>query len=195
MTEILFATNNAHKLTEVRSLLGPDFRIISLSELNYTGELPETHDTFEGNASQKAKYIYDRFGVPCFADDSGLEVDALKGAPGVRSARYAGVHGEDKQNIKLLLYTLMGITNRLARFRTVIAFIDDAHSIQLFEGMVTGSIIDEERGLNGFGYDPVFIPEGYSSTFAEMTHDEKNRISHRARATLKLTRYLKEKFV
>lgn len=192
MTEILFATNNKHKVEEVRSILGPDFRILSLPDIHCTDELPETLDTLEGNAGQKARYVYEKFGKPCFADDSGLEVKSLNGEPGVRSARYAGVHGNSDDNISLLLKNLEGVTDRSARFRTVIALIGSSGDIRLFEGEIRGILLTERRGTAGFGYDPIFVPDGYALTFAEMPPALKNTISHRAVATNKLVNYLKE---
>lgn len=192
MTQILFATNNNHKLTEVRSILGPDFSILSLGDAGCTDELPETRDTIEGNAEQKARYVFDKLGIPCFADDTGLEVDALNGAPGVRSARYAGEHGNSEENIKLLLKNLQAITNRSARFKTVIALIDGAGTVRHFEGIIEGKILAEKRGTSGFGYDPVFLPAGQTLTFAQMPDALKNAISHRALAMKKLAAHLKE---
>lgn len=192
MTQILFATNNKHKLTEVRSILGPDFSILSLGDAGCTNELPETRDTIEGNADQKARYVFDKLGIPCFADDTGLEVDALNGAPGVRSARYAGEHGNSEENIKLLLKNLQGVTDRSARFKTVIALIDGAGVARHFEGIIEGQILAEKRGTSGFGYDPVFLPAGQTLTFAQMPDALKNAISHRALAMKKLAAHLKE---
>lgn len=192
MTEILFATNNQHKIDEVRAILGPGFRILSLAEAGYTDDLPETQDTIEGNAKQKAQYVFDRFGIPCFADDSGLEVRALGGEPGVRSARYAGSHGDSEANIRLLLKNLEGVADRAARFRTVIALAGHGDGIRLFEGIIEGTLLTERRGGGGFGYDPVFVPHGHTRTFAEMPAEVKNTISHRAMATHKLVAHLKE---
>lgn len=192
MNEILFATSNRHKIEEVRSILGPDFRIPGLSDINFTEELQETRNTLEGNAEQKAQYIFDKFGMPCFADDSGLEVKSLNGEPGVRSARYAGPHGNSEENINLLLKNLDGVADRSARFRTVIALIDDSGNLRLFEGVISGTLLTERRGRSGFGYDPLFVPEGYALTFAEMSPALKNTISHRALAINKLVNYLQE---
>lgn len=192
MTEVLFATNNRHKIEEVRSILGPDFRIPGLSDINFTEELPETRDTLEGNAEQKARYIFDKFGIACFADDSGLEVESLNGEPGVRSARYAGPHGNSDENINLLLKNLEDVADRSARFRTVIALVDKNGDIRLFEGVIRGTILTGRRGTSGFGYDPLFVPEGYALTFAEMSPTMKNSISHRALALNKLVTHLKE---
>lgn len=191
MTRILFATNNTHKLSEVRSILGPDFLVLSLSDIGFTEELPETEDTMEGNAEQKARYVFERCGTPCFADDSGLEVKALNGEPGVHSARYAGGHGNSAENIRLLLKKLEGIEDRSARFKCVLAFIDNAGRLYQFDGIVNGTILTEEKGEGGFGYDPVFVPEGHEKTFAEMPGREKNAISHRTHALRKLAEFLK----
>lgn len=194
MREICFATNNKHKLEEVRSILGPDFRVLSLHDLAFNEELPETTNTFEGNSLQKAEYLFNRFKIPCFADDSGLEVESLNGEPGVFSARYAGSHKNDDDNIELLLKNLKGKVNRNAQFRTVITFIDQLGSHRVFEGVISGKIIDEKRGSAGFGYDPVFVPQGHERTFAQMDPLEKNVISHRSRAVRKLAKFLSENF-
>jgi XTP/dITP diphosphohydrolase len=188
---LLFATNNAHKLSEVRSILGPDFQVLSLADVGFNEEVPETQDTIEGNAEQKARYVFEGQGMPVLADDSGLEVNALDGEPGVRSARYAGVHGNSAENIRLLLKKLEGIEDRSARFKCVLAYIDDAGHLHLFQGIVNGTLLTETRGKGGFGYDPIFVPEGYTQTFAEMADEEKNAISHRARALQKFTEFLK----
>jgi XTP/dITP diphosphohydrolase len=178
-------------LSEIRPLIEPDFRILSLVDIGCRAELPETSDTLEGNSIQKAKYVHDNFRLPCFADDTGLEVKSLGGAPGVFSARYAGPNRNSDDNIDLLLKNLSRKADRKARFRTVICLLglDD---IQLFEGIVTGSILYERRGDKGFGYDPVFQPDGFSKTLAEMTISEKNAISHRGQAVKKLVDYLKK---
>lgn len=194
MQQLCFASNNKHKLEEVRSILGPDFLVLSLNDVNIHEELPETRDSFEGNSHQKAEYLYKKINLPCFADDSGLEVEALKGAPGVYSARYAGLHRSDEDNLQLLLKNLNGIANRKAQFRTVITFIDH-QGIYFFQGIIKGSITEEKRGASGFGYDPIFVPEGYSKTFAEMTAVEKNTISHRSIAVKKLAEFLMEKYI
>jgi XTP/dITP diphosphohydrolase len=193
MIQILFASNNAHKLAEVRSILGPDFRVLSLAEAGFHDDLPETRDTMEGNAEQKARYVSERHRMPCFADDSGLEVKALNGEPGVRSARYAGAHGNSAENIRLLLKRIEGVDDRSARFKCVLAYIDEGGSLHRFEGTVNGSILTEQRGQGGFGYDPVFVPDGYEKTFAEMTDQEKNAISHRTNALRKFAEFLKTK--
>lgn len=189
--ELVFATNNPHKLSEVQHLLGNSFKLLSLKDIHLVDEIPEDYDTLEKNAAQKAWYIYDKTKLNCFADDTGLEVDALNGQPGVYSARYAGEGKNPKDNIIKLLKELSGVENRKARFRTVIALIIDG-SEYLFEGIVNGQIIEKERGVDGFGYDPVFQPDGYSLTFAEMDLDQKNRISHRAKAVALLVDFLKK---
>ena len=188
--EICFATNNSHKLEEVtKAVHDRHFKILSLKELSVSEELPETSDTFNGNALQKALFVFNRIKIPCFADDSGLEVDALNGAPGVFSARYAGPQRDDGDNLNLLLKNLDRCPDRSARFRTVFALVGLGPQ-RFFEGTVEGRIIDQPRGTHGFGYDPVFIPHGHTRTFAEMTLEEKNKISHRSLALQKLTRYL-----
>ena len=190
MKKLVFATNNAHKLEEIRAILGDKIEILSLNDINCHADIPETADTLEGNAALKARYIYENYGLDCFADDTGLEVEALNGAPGIYSARYAGGEGHDSEaNMRKLLSEMEGKDNRKARFRTAICLIEGG-SEHLFEGIVNGEIIRERRGGAGFGYDPVFVPEGYSETFAEMGNDEKNKISHRARAVKKLCEYL-----
>lgn len=189
MKTLVFATNNLHKLEEVRDILGGSFRIASLKEIGCTDDIPETADTLEGNALQKARYVKDKFGYDCFADDTGLEVEALGGAPGVFSARYAGPGHDSEANMRKLLKELEGKTNRQAQFRTVVALLLDGEEYT-FEGIVRGTILTERRGTAGFGYDPIFVPEGYAETFAEMGSEEKNRISHRARAVQKLADFL-----
>lgn len=189
MIKLCFATNNSHKLEEVRHAIR-HFQIVSLEEINCFEELPETRDTLEGNSLQKAEYVFDNYKVPCFADDTGLEVEALNNDPGVYSARYAGPQRSADDNINLLLKNLNGKSNRYARFRTVISLVGLQSSPTTFEGIIAGSITLERRGTSGFGYDPVFLPEGYSKTFAEMSMDEKNELSHRARAVKKLEAYL-----
>ena len=190
MTEIIFATNNAHKLSEVQALLGDKFHLVTLRDCGITEDIPETASTLEGNASQKSHYLYDRVGKNCFADDTGLEVEAWGGEPGVRSARYATDGHDFEANNRLLLKNLEGVANRKARFRTVISLILDGEE-HLFEGVVEGRITESEAGCGGFGYDPLFIPDGYDCTFAEMSADEKNAISHRGRAVQKLVEFLK----
>jgi XTP/dITP diphosphohydrolase len=189
--ELVFATNNNHKLRELQEILGKRFVLKSLSDIGCSDDIPETCDTLEGNASQKAFYIYNKYGVNCFADDTGLEVEALGNAPGVISARYAGEQRNPVDNVNKLLGELDKIINRKARFRTVISLLIDGQE-QLFEGIAEGEIIDTPRGKQGFGYDPVFRPSGYYLTFAEMEAEEKNRISHRGKAVEKLVSYLKQ---
>jgi XTP/dITP diphosphohydrolase len=200
--KIVFATNNQHKLDEIRGILGDGFEIVSLNDIGCHEDIPETGKTLEENALQKAQYVYEHYHVNCFADDTGLEVDALNGAPGVYSARYAGGEGHDSEaNMTKLLHELGNNNNRKARFRTVIALIEkkdvcpcgctSVKKVHQFEGIVNGEIIRERRGGEGFGYDPIFQPEGYDKTFAELGMDIKNTISHRARATQKLAEYLK----
>jgi XTP/dITP diphosphohydrolase len=188
--ELVFATNNGHKLAEVSEILGPEFRLATPADLGITEDIPETQDTLEGNALQKARYLYDRTGKNCFADDTGLEVDALGGEPGVRSARYAGDSKRSEDNMELLLSKLEHEADRNARFRTAICLILDGMEYS-FEGIVTGTIRRERSGNEGFGYDPVFLPDGCDVTFAEMPPTEKNRISHRGRAVEKLAEFLK----
>lgn len=188
--KLVFATNNAHKLEEVRAILGENIEVLSLDDIGCHADIPETAETLEGNAALKAEYIYEHYGLDCFADDTGLEVEALDGAPGVYSARYAGGEGHDSEaNMKKLLKELEGKDNRRAQFRTAICLIESGKEY-LFEGIVKGGIIEEKRGASGFGYDPVFVPEGYGETFAEMGGEEKNKISHRARAVQQLCAYL-----
>ncbi len=189
MKKIVFATNNSHKLSEVRAILAPYYEIISLAELNCFDDIPETATTLEGNALLKANYIYEKFGCDCFADDTGLEVEALNGEPGVYSARYASENNDAKANMQKLLANLGKNSNRKACFRTVIALIIDGNK-QFFEGRIDGQISYDPQGKEGFGYDPVFIPNGYSHSFAELGIDEKNKISHRALAVKKLAKYL-----
>lgn len=193
MKAICFATNNSHKTEEIRALLGSFFLLQNLKDIGCTEELPETQPTIEGNALQKAQYVFDYYGVSCFADDTGLEVEALNGAPGVFSARFAGAHRSDHDNIELLLSKLAQQHNRKARFKTVISLIDDGE-VKNFEGIVTGTITEVRKGSKGFGYDPVFRPEGSDKTFAEMELADKNLISHRAIAVKKLINFLREKY-
>ena len=189
--KILFATNNAHKLAEVQAVLGDSYTLVTPRDCGVTEEIPETQPTLEGNALQKARYLYERSGLDCFADDTGLEVEALGGAPGVHSARYATDGHDFAANNRLLLQNLAGEENRRARFRTVVALILGRREY-LFEGVVEGQIIDRETGHEGFGYDPLFRPDGYDRTFAQMTTEEKNAVSHRARAVRKLAAFLHE---
>ena len=191
MQPLIFVTNNPHKLEEVKSMVGERFDLRNLRDINMEQEIPEEQDTLEGNALQKAHFVFDQTGLNCFADDTGLEVDALDGRPGVYSARYAGEDCSPQDNIKKLLGELNGVAQRTARFRTVIALILDGREY-LFEGKVEGQIISEESGSEGFGYDPVFQPEGWDKTFAEMPLSEKNKISHRGRATQKLVEFLNQ---
>jgi XTP/dITP diphosphohydrolase len=191
MIQLVFATNNLHKLTEIRHLLGDKYKIVSLSEMGINEIIPENQETIEGNAIEKAKYIYNKYQISCFADDTGLEVEYLQGRPGVFSARYAGEGCSSEDNINKLLYDLTGVKNRKARFRTVIAFINEMNKIELFEGIINGYIDENRRGNEGFGYDSVFTPEGYTQSFAEMNISLKNNISHRAIAMLKFVEYLK----
>lgn len=190
-TKLCFATNNAHKLEEIQAILGDRFDLLSLKDINCTEELPETGDTLEANSLQKAQYLYDHYQVNCFADDSGLEVYALGGEPGVDSAHYAGPQRSHTDNVNLLLKNLVDKTDRSAQFRTVITLIQNGEVTQ-FEGSIKGQIISELRGSEGFGYDPIFVPEEYQTTFAEMSLAEKGKISHRARAFEKLVSYLEK---
>lgn len=191
MKQIVFATNNKHKLQEIREIVGDKLTISSLLDIGCNEDIPENEPTLEGNALAKARYVKEHYGYDCFADDTGLEVEALDGQPGVHSARYAPGEGHDSQaNMKLLLENLKDKDNRRARFRTVIALIADGKE-QLVEGIVNGNITRQPSGTDGFGYDPIFTPEGFDKTFAMMTSEEKNSISHRGRATLKLLDILK----
>lgn len=191
MKKIVFATNNAHKLSEIRSILGDEYEILSLRDINCDVDIPETASTLEGNAEIKVRYIKEHFGYDCFADDTGLEVDALNGAPGVFSARYAGLEHDSLKNMNLLLKNMSDKTDRKARFRTVIALLID-NQLTLMDGVVEGEITLQPQGDNGFGYDPIFSPEGFDVTFAQMDSSIKNKISHRARATEKLIEYLNQ---
>ncbi len=191
--KLVFATNNRHKLEEVRAIVGDRVEVLSLNDIDCHDDIPETADTLQGNALIKARYIYDKFGVDCFADDTGLEVDALGGEPGVYSARYAGEECCPEANMQKLLHNLTGKIDRNAQFRTVIALIINGEE-KLFNGIVKGTITEEKMGDSGFGYDPIFIPEGFSESFAQMSSDQKNSISHRYRATKQLSDYLKEKY-
>ena len=189
MDTLVFATNNAHKLDEVRKITQGLVRIVSLNEIGCHDDIPETADTLEGNALLKARYVAQRYGCDCFADDTGLEVEALDNAPGDYSARYAGTGHDSEANMRKLLREMEGKNNRKARFRTAIALIRKGHE-QLFEGIVNGSITTEKRGDSGFGYDPIFQPEGFEDTFAQLGDDVKNAISHRALACQKLAAFL-----
>jgi len=189
MDKIVFATNNEHKLREIRAILHDETEVLSLSDIGCHTDIPETADTLEGNALIKAHYVYDNYGYDCFADDTGLEVEALDGKPGVRTARYAGDDQDSQANMRKLLREMKGKDNRNARFRTAIALILDGEE-HLFSGEVRGTITTEPMGDKGFGYDPVFIPENTGKTFAQLGEDVKNHISHRARAVAKLTEFL-----
>lgn len=202
--KIVFATNNQHKLQEIRDILGSDYEVVSLKEIGCDVDIPETGNTLEENALQKAQYVYDHYHLSCFADDTGLEVEALDGAPGVHSARYAeGTDHDSEANMAKLLRELNGKKNRKARFRTVICYIEkkdvcpcgctSIKKIHQFDGIVNGSIATEKHGTEGFGYDPIFVPEGYDLSFAQLGEEIKNGISHRARAVAKLAEYLKNK--
>ena len=199
MIEIVFATNNKHKLDEIRQILGEEFKVLSLNDIGCHEDIPEDHDTLQENALQKAEYITGHYNISCFADDTGLEVDALGGEPGVHSARYAdGTDHDSEANMQKLLAKLGNNNNRQARFRTVIALIERRDrsaedAVQLFEGIVEGTIAYEKSGHEGFGYDPIFIPDGYDKSFAELGEEIKNKISHRARAVQKLADYLKKR--
>ena len=188
--KIVFATNNKHKLEEIKDILGKDFEIVSLAEIGCHEDIPETGLTLEENARQKSTYIVEHYNHDCFADDTGLEVDALKGEPGVHSARYAeGTDHDSEANMRKLLSKMSNVKERTARFRTVISLIINGVEHQ-FEGRVEGRIATEKHGTEGFGYDPIFIPEGYDKSFAELGEEVKNQISHRARAVKKLAEYL-----
>lgn len=191
MKRIIFATNNAHKLEEVNAILGGEIELITLKEAGIVEDIPEEEPTIEGNALAKARYVWQKTGLDCFADDTGLEVDALGGAPGVHSARYATDGHDFAANRTKLLSELEGKTDRKARFRTVIALIEGGEE-RCFEGIVEGTITTEERGEGGFGYDPLFTPEGYTQTFSELSPEEKNAISHRGRAVKKLAEWLNQ---
>jgi XTP/dITP diphosphohydrolase len=193
MTQLCFATNNKHKIEEVAALLGGHFTLMSLADIGCTEELAEDFFTIAENSQQKAEYVFKKYNVACFADDSGLEVSALNGEPGVDSAHYAGPQRNHNDNMNFLLEKLKGVENRKAQFKTIITLIERTGSMQQFEGIVTGKIINEKRGTIGFGYDPIFIPDGFPKTLAEMTMEEKNKISHRARAMNKLVDYLRTK--
>ena len=191
--KLVFATNNKHKLQEVRDIVGDRVEVLSLADINCYDDIPETADTLQGNALIKARHIYEKYGLDCFADDTGLEVEAIDGAPGVYSARYAGEECDSEANMRKLLENLTGKTNRNAQFRTVIALIINGEEM-LFNGIVKGTIATEKKGDSGFGYDPVFVPEGYSESFAQMSGEMKNSMSHRFRATRQLADFLKENY-
>ncbi len=187
--ELVFATNNEHKLKELQALLGSKIRLLSLNDIGCTDEIPEEQPTLEGNASQKAFYVFNKFGYNCFADDTGLEIEALNGDPGVYSARFAGEEKDPQANMDKVLRLMEKIKNRKARFRTVISLVIDGAEMQ-FEGIVEGEILTAKQGEKGFGYDPLFMPVGFQKTFAEMDMSEKNGISHRGRAVEKLVQHL-----
>lgn len=187
--KLCFATNNAHKLEEVKAIIGNKFQILSLEEIGCLEELAEEQNTIEGNSLQKAEYVFNQYRIPCFADDSGLEVEALGGAPGVYSARYAGPQRSHEDNMTLLIRNLADKQNRKAQFKTVITLINSESKHQ-FVGTVKGVILHERRGAGGFGYDPIFLPEGFDKTLAEMSSEEKNKISHRAHAVQQLVSFL-----
>lgn len=190
MKKIVFATNNAHKLQELRQIVGSRMEVLSLADIGCQDDIPEDAPTLEGNALQKARWIKNHYGMDCFSDDTGLEIDALGGEPGVYSARYGGVAHDSERNMDKVLTKMQGVTNRSARFRTVIALIE-GDSVSTFEGKVEGTILTERHGDEGFGYDPIFAPiEGDGRTFAQMTSEEKNAISHRGRATAALVKHL-----
>lgn len=190
LKNLVFVTNNPHKLEEIRSIAGDRFEIRSLSDIGCKEEIPETADTIKGNALMKARYVAEKYGVDCFADDTGLEVKALGGAPGVHTARYSSASGHDTTgNMQLLLHNLENEDDRSARFVTWIALIVDGKET-VFEGVCNGTILDSRQGDGGFGYDPVFRPEGFDVTFAQMSSDDKNAVSHRGKATRKLIDYL-----
>jgi XTP/dITP diphosphohydrolase len=189
MKELVFVTNNPHKIKEISAIIGERIHILSLADIGCKEEIIEDALTIEGNASLKSWYVYNKFGKDCFADDTGLEIEALDGRPGVKSARYAGEECNPENNILKVLHELDGADNRKARFKTVISLILGGNEIQ-FEGTVEGVILQEKHGSDGFGYDPVFLPDGYDKSFAEMVPEEKNKISHRGRATEKLIAYL-----
>jgi XTP/dITP diphosphohydrolase len=190
--KLCMATNNAHKIAEIKPLLDDSVQLVSLNDVGCREELPETGDTLEANSWQKAQYVWDHYGVSCFADDTGLEVEALDGEPGVYSAMYAGPQRDSGDNMQLLLRKLEGKTNRKAQFRTCITLILDGQKHQ-FEGIVKGTLLEAPRGSGGFGYDPLFVPDGYAQAFAEMPLSEKNKISHRSRAVQELIRFLGQK--
>lgn len=189
MQRLTFATNNRHKIEEINAALGSEFKLLSLEDIGCHEELAEDQDTLEGNSSQKASYVFENYNEDCFADDTGLEVSALNGEPGVYSARYAGAQRNSEDNIDLVLKKLSGVDNRSAQFRTVITLITKEGTHQ-FEGVVKGQILTERKGQGGFGYDPVFLPDGSSKTLSEMTMEEKNKISHRGIAVKKLIEFL-----
>ena len=187
--KLIFATHNSNKAFEIQKLLPKDFQVLTLNDIDFQDEIPENESTIEANSAFKAQFIFNKFNLNCFADDTGLEIEALNGKPSVHSARYAGEEKNADSNMNLVLKELYQISNRKARFKTVITLIINGEQLQ-FEGIVNGTIIDEKRGSNGFGYDPIFIPEDESKTFAEMNLSEKNKYSHRARALEKMIAFL-----
>ncbi|HRG17498.1 MAG TPA: non-canonical purine NTP diphosphatase [Flavobacterium lutivivi] len=188
--KLVFASSNNHKINEIKKLLPENIELLGLNDIQCFDEIPETAETIEGNAILKADYIKNNYGLNCFADDSGLEIEALNGQPGVYSARYAGEPKDDNKNIDKVLLNLHNQTNRKANFKTVICLnLNDKQ--YLFTGIVNGSIINAKKGDNGFGYDPIFVPDGYDKTFAQMTFEEKNQISHRAKAVMQMIDFLK----
>ena len=187
--KFVFATRNKNKVAEIQLLIPNPIRVLSLHDVHCMEDIPETHPTIEGNASLKAFYVYEKYHHNCFADDTGLEIEALDGKPGVRSARYAGEDNDAEKNIEKVLHEMRDKENRNARFKTIVSLVIDGVEVQ-FEGTVNGTILPERRGSKGFGYDPIFIPEGHQRTFAEMEIEEKNKISHRALAVNKLVEYL-----
>jgi XTP/dITP diphosphohydrolase len=189
--KLVFATNNQHKLHEIKQLIGSSIQLLSLADIDCNDDIPENQKTIEGNASEKAFYIWNKYQINCFADDTGLEIEALNGEPGVYSARYAGEEKSPEKNIELVLQKLTKINNRKARFKTIISLVINGEEVQ-FEGIVDGKILEEKRGQSGFGYDPIFQPDESSFSFAEMPLAEKNKISHRGRATQKLVDYLNQ---
>lgn len=191
--KLLFASQNQHKIKEVSEIIPAHFELLGLNEFSFNEEIPETQDSIEGNALQKARFIYNKFKLSCFADDTGLFIEALNGEPGIYSARWCKLDNQFPTNIEKALFKLKGKENRKAYFKTVIAFIDD-NDEKLFEGVIHGRIIESEKGKDGFGYDPIFIPEGYDQTFSEMPKEVKNKISHRAIAMAKFISYLRERF-
>lgn len=192
MLQLVFASNNNNKIKEIQQLVPTDIQILSLKDIGCEADIPETADTIEDNAILKANYVTEHYGYPCFADDSGLEIDVLNGAPGVYSARYAGSQRNDDDNMNKVLEKLQNETNRKANFKTVIALNMNGEQ-HLFTGIINGEIIHEKRGTNGFGYDPVFVADGYQKTFAELTMEEKSTISHRGKAVKQLVSFLQNK--
>ncbi|BDD00044.1 non-canonical purine NTP diphosphatase [Persicobacter psychrovividus] len=193
MIKICFATNNSHKIAEIQAMMPANVEVLSLKAIGCEEELPEDQDTLEGNSLQKATYVFEHYKVACFADDTGLEIEALDGAPGVYSARYAGPQRSSEDNMALVLERLKGKSNRAAQFRTVITLISEDGTNQ-FEGVAKGEIIETLTGDQGFGYDPIFLPQGYSNTFAQMNKDQKNEISHRGHAVRKLIQFFKDNY-